>query len=275
MKVKSLMLKPLVAAALLCTGAAYAAPPANSLVASLTGTRSSTSGLGTIMQSGNGVGSALSGSTSGTSNGLNLNVTLGSAVNSLTSGGSGAAALPGLGQLGQPGQTGSINPFAQNGPVHDNAIGHQVFNSVNDVRRATNPPGVIPLNADRPNLPGLRKDATSDLVHTLHLYEGTERVLSVVGANQSPNLNVPLTGATPAVKQPIQELQQTAERNNDHDNGFLGVNNSSTLGTDDGSDNDGGFLGAGDSSTLGTDNDRDPGDNGFLGAGNSSTLGTD
>ena len=64
------------------------------------------------------------------------------------------------------------------------------------------------------------------------------------------------------------------DRDNSDDNGFLGVGNSSTLGTDDGSDNDSGVLGAGDSSTLGTDNGRDSGDNGFLGAGNSSTLGT-
>jgi hypothetical protein len=270
MKKRSLVLKPLVAAALLCAGAAYAAPPANSLVTSLTGARTSSAGLGSIMQSGNGLGSALSGSTTGTMNGLNLSVTLGSVTNSLSGAGS---SLPGLGQPGK----GSLNPFAQNGPIHDNALGHAVFNTVNDVRRATNPPGLIPLNADRPDLPGLRKDATSDLVHTLHLYEGTERVLSLVGANQDASLNVPLTGA--ALTRPVQQLRQAArdasDRNDDHDNGFLGVDNSSTLGTDEGSDNDSGFLGAGDSSTLGTDNDRDPGDNGFLGIGDSSTLGTD
>lgn len=270
MKKRSLVLKPLVAAALLCTGAAYAAPPASGLTATLTGLRTSSTGLSSVMSSGSGVGSALSGSTAGTTNGLNLSVTLGSALGSLSGAGQ---SLPGL---GQPGQAGSLNPFAQNGPIHDNALGHQVFNTVNDVRRATNPPGLIPLNADRPDLPGLRKDATSDLVHTLHLYEGTETVLGLIGANQDPSLNVPLTGA--ALTRPLEQLQQAARDagdGHDHDNGFLGVNNSSTLGTDDGSDNDSGFLGAGDSSTLGTDNGRDPGDNGFLGIADSSTLGTD
>ena len=63
----------------------------------------------------------------------------------------------------------------------------------------------------------------------------------------------------------------------DDDNGFLGVNDSSTLGTENGpdTDRDSGFLGAGDSSTLGTDRTSTGNDSGFLGAGNSSTLGTD
>ncbi|MGQ0620458.1 MAG: hypothetical protein ACT4QA_11155 [Panacagrimonas sp.] len=84
----------------------------------------------------------------------------------------------------------------------------------------------------------------------------------------------------------MSERDSRDERSNDDsdDNGFLGVENSSTLGTDerDGSgrdDGDSGFLGIGNSSTLGTDDNdgsgRDDGDNGFLGINNSSTLGTD
>lgn len=50
-------------------------------------------------------------------------------------------------------------------------------------------------------------------------------------------------------------------RSNDDDNGFLGVENSSTLGTDEGSDDDNGFLGIGDSSVLGTDDSGRTSDN--------------
>lgn len=236
MKARNLVLKPLIAAALLCTGTAYAAPPTNPL-------SGLTSGL-------NGSGASSS------SNFLNLNLTLGSAMNS----------LPSLDPAGSNGGTGAMNPFSQNSPLHDNAVGHLVFDTANGVRRAL-PNGTIPTNDARPDLPGLRKDATSELVHNLKLKETTQNLM-----------DAGRTGVMPAVKQPVRELRNAAEDagdGDDHDNGFLGVNNSSTLGTDDGSDNDGGFLGAGDSSTLGTDNDRDPGDNGFLGAGNSSTLGTD
>ncbi|HKY22558.1 MAG TPA: hypothetical protein VJM31_15200 [Vicinamibacterales bacterium] len=258
------MLKPLAAAALLCTGAVYAAPPAtNVLNGTLAGLRGSTSGLNSVMQSNT------------RSSILDLNLTLGSTTNSLT--GLGASSLPGLGQgAGNNDGDNPLNLFSQNSPLHDNPVGQAVFDTANDVRRATTPPGLIPLNADRPDLPGLRKDATSRLVHSLKLYENSEAVLDSLPIGGSATPNLPLTAAAPALKQPIQEAQEAADEANDDgdDNGFLGVNNSSTLGTDDGSDNDSGFLGAGDSSTLGTDNDRDPGDNGFLGAANSSTLGT-
>lgn len=262
MKVRSPVLKPLVAAALLCTGAAHAATPANALNGTLAGLRSPTSGLNSVMRSNT------------NSSVLDLNLALGSATDALS--GAGASSLPGLG-LGAGNNDGDhpLNLFSQNSPLHDNPVGHAVFDTANDVREATDPPGVIPLNPDRPDLPALRQDATSRLVHSLRLYENSETLLDALPIGGGSGMNLPLTAAAPAIKQPIQEAADDADDGDSDDNGFLGVDDSSTLGTDDDSDNDGGFLGAGDSSTLGTDNDRDPGDSGFLGAADSSTLGTD
>lgn len=265
MKVRSLVLKPLVAAALVCAGAAYAAPPAtNALNGTLAGLRGSNGNLNSLMNPGSGLRSALAGSRASRSSLLDLNLSLGSTMDSLR--GLGGASLPGLGQGGGTGNGDHpLNLFSQNSPLHDNPLGHAAFDTVNVVRRATNPPGLIPLNADRPDLPGLRKDATSRLVHSLKLYEISETLLDSLPTGLGSGTSLPLT-----------DIGGAADAgDSDDDNGFLGVDDSSTLGTDDGSDNDGGFLGAGDSSTLGTDSDRDPGDNGFLGIADSSTLGTD
>jgi hypothetical protein len=153
----------------------------------------------------------------------NLGATLGSTLGSL--GAAGTHPLPSLVQDGGGNGDSPLNPFAQGSFLHHNPAGHLAFDTVNGIRRAA-PDGLIPVNSERPDLPGLRKDATSRLVHDLELYETTERTLDA-------------------------------------------------LSIGDGSDHDGGFLGAADSSTLGTDDHRDPGDNGFLGVADSSTLGTD
>lgn len=222
MKVRSLVLKPLAAAALLCSGASLAAPPVS-----------------------NGLSSVLGGS--GSAGLLNLNVAIGSTMNSL---GGGLDSLPALGSGGNGNGDSPLNPFAQGSFLHDNPAGHLVFDTVNVVRRGTG--GIIPVNSERPDLPGLRKDATSRLVHDLQLYEVTERTLDSLTGGAS-NLNLPVPAAVPAVKAPARANADRGNRDDD-DNGFLGV---------------------ADSTTLGTDNDRDPGDNGFLGIADSSTLGTD
>lgn len=221
MKVRSFVLKPLAAAALLCSGASFAAPPVT-----------------------NGLNSILGGS--GTSGLLNLDIGIGSTMNSL---GGGLDALPALGAGSGNGDS-PLNPFAQGSFLHDNPAGHLVFDTVNVVRRGTG--GLIPVNSERPDLPGLRKDATSRLVHELQLYEVTERTLDSLTGGAS-GLNLPVLAAVPVGQAPAR------------DNGDRG----------NGDDNDNGFLGVADSSTLGTDNDRDAGDNGFLGIADSSTLGTD
>lgn len=222
MKVRSLMLKPLAAAALLFSGASFAAPPVT-----------------------NGLSSILGGS--GTSGLLNLDVTIGSTMNSL---GGGLDSLPALGQATNGNGDSPLNPFAQGSFLHDNPAGHLVFDTVNTVRRGTG--GLIPVNSERPDLPGLRKDATSRLVHDLQLYEITETTLDSLTGGAS-NLNLPVLAAIPVGQAPAGD---DGNRRN-------------------GDDNDNGFLGVSDSTTLGTDNDRDPGDNGFLGIADSSTLGTD
>lgn len=116
MKLRNHLVKPLVAAALLCAGAAQAAPP-----------------------------------------------------------------VPGLdlGRLTQDG-AGTLNLFSQSSPLHNNAIGQQMFDYGNNLRRATG--NLIPTNDQRPDLPGLRKDATSELVHSLKLYETSDSLLLPIGA---------------------------------------------------------------------------------------------
>ncbi|HKY22559.1 MAG TPA: hypothetical protein VJM31_15205 [Vicinamibacterales bacterium] len=116
MKTRTYLLKPLVAAALLCAGAAQAAPPVPVL---------------------------------------------------------------NLGELTRDG-AGTLNPFSQISPLHNNAIGQQGFDYANNLRRATG--NIIPTNDQRPDLPGLRKDATSRLVHSLKLYEASDAVLIPIGA---------------------------------------------------------------------------------------------
>lgn len=120
MKARTFLLKPLVAAALLCAGAAHAAP---------------------------------------------LVPALNPALN--------------LGELTMDG-AGTLNPFSQISPLHDNAVGQQGFDYANNLRRATG--NIIPTNDQRPDLPGLRKDATSELVHSLKLYEASDTVLIPIGA---------------------------------------------------------------------------------------------
>jgi hypothetical protein len=218
MKARTLLLKPLVAAALLCAGAAHAAPPANALNGAVPGMRGVPNNLNGLMQRGGVLSTNRSGQTVTRAlrlDALGVDLSLGSALRQFNAGS--AAALPGLPQNGMNAVSSTLSRNAVQG---------------NDNRR------------------------------------GATRRIS--GGDD----------ALPALKRPIREGRQAtrdARRSGDdgNNNGFLGVGNSSTLGTDDGSDNDGGFLGAGDSSTLGTDNDRDAGDNGFLGIGDSSTLGTD
>ena len=116
MNLKNHVIKPLAAAALLCTSAAYAAPPLPVL---------------------------------------------------------------NLGELTRDG-AGTLNLFSQSSPLHNNAIGQQGFDFANNLRRATG--NIIPTNDKRPDLPGLRKDATSELVHSLKLYEASDAVLIPIGA---------------------------------------------------------------------------------------------
>jgi hypothetical protein len=84
-----------------------------------------------------------------------------------------------LGELTRDG-AGTLNLFSQISPLHDNAIGQQVFDYGNNLRRATG--NIIPTNDKRPDLPGLRKDSTSRLVHSLNLYEISDAVLLPIGA---------------------------------------------------------------------------------------------
>lgn len=116
MKARAYLLKPLVSAALLCAGAAQAAPPVPSL---------------------------------------------------------------NLGELTRDG-AGTLNLFSQSSPLHNNAIAQQGFDYANNLRRATG--NIIPTNDKRPDLPGLRKDATSKLVHSLKLYETSDALLTPIGA---------------------------------------------------------------------------------------------
>ena len=84
-----------------------------------------------------------------------------------------------LGELTRDG-AGTLNLFSQSSPLHHNAIGQQGFDYANNLRRATG--NIIPTNDRRPDLPGLRKDATSNLVHSLKLYEASNTVLNPIGA---------------------------------------------------------------------------------------------
>lgn len=220
MKARTLLLKPLVAAALFCAGAAHAAPPANALNGAVPGMRGVPNNLNGLMQRGGVLSTNRSAQT--VTRGLRLDalgvdLSLGSALRQFNAGST--AALPGLPQNGMNTVSSTLSRNAVQG---------------NDNRRG----------ATR------RTSAVDDAL---------------------PSLKRPIREGRKATRDP----RRSGDDGDNGDNGFLGVGNSSTLGTDDGSDNDGGFLGAGDSSTLGTDNDRDAGDNGFLGIGDSSTLGTD
>lgn len=84
-----------------------------------------------------------------------------------------------LGELTRDG-AGTLNLFSQSSPLHNNAIGQQGFDYANNLRRATG--NIIPTNDKRPDLPGLRKDSTSRLVHSLKLYEISDSVLLPLGA---------------------------------------------------------------------------------------------
>jgi hypothetical protein len=84
-----------------------------------------------------------------------------------------------LGALTKDG-AGTLNLFSQSSPLHRNAIGQQGFDYANNLRRATG--NIIPTNDKRPDLPGLRKDSTSRLVHSLKLYETSNTVLNPIGA---------------------------------------------------------------------------------------------
>ena len=84
-----------------------------------------------------------------------------------------------LGELNRDG-AGTLNLFSQSSPLHHNAIGQQGFDYANNLRRATG--NIIPTNDKRPDLPGLRKDSTSRLVHSLKLYEASDTVLIPLGA---------------------------------------------------------------------------------------------
>lgn len=84
-----------------------------------------------------------------------------------------------LGELTRDG-AGTLNPFSQISPLHHNAIGQQGFDYANNLRRATG--NIIPTNDRRPDLPGLRKDATSNLVHSLKLYDASNTLLNPLGA---------------------------------------------------------------------------------------------
>jgi hypothetical protein len=84
-----------------------------------------------------------------------------------------------LGELTRDG-AGTLNPFSQSSPLHHNAFGQQGFDYANNLRRATG--NIIPTNDQRPDLPGLRKGATSRLVHSLKLYETSNAVLTPLGA---------------------------------------------------------------------------------------------
>lgn len=84
-----------------------------------------------------------------------------------------------LGELTRDG-AGTLNLFSQSSPLHHNAIGQQGFDYANNLRRATG--NIIPTNDQRPDLPGLRKDSTSRLVHSLQLYDISDAVLLPLGA---------------------------------------------------------------------------------------------
>lgn len=84
-----------------------------------------------------------------------------------------------LGELTRDG-AGTLNLFSQSSPLHHNAIGQKGFDYANNLRRATG--NIIPTNDQRPDLPGLRKDSTSRLVHSLQLYEISDAVLLPLGA---------------------------------------------------------------------------------------------